>query len=285
MAAAADPEPITKIKPRKGRLLRKVLNSDPSQEYLLYIPSSRSVQPPLLVSAHGVSRNADEHARLLSVYCEMRGVVLVVPIFGVEQHPDYQRLGRVGRGKRADLMLNTIVAEAAAATRASGDRFYLFGFSGGAQFAHRYVMAHPHRIASAVVASAGWYTMPNPTWRFPRGTRHSKKLPGVRFDAEEYLSVPMTVIVGSEDDDSKGLRRGERLDREQGVSRVERARNFVAAMAAAAEAHHLDSMVSYEEIQNCDHSFRRSILRSGLGDRIFDSMFGGLPSSHDVNEE
>ena len=30
---------------------------------------------------------------------------------------------------------------------------HLFGFSGGAQFAHRYVMAYPHRVASAVFAS------------------------------------------------------------------------------------------------------------------------------------
>lgn len=273
------------MKLRKGRLLRRVLKSDPSQEYLLYIPKSLGAQPPLLVSVHGVSRNADEHLRLLSVYCDTWGVVLVVPIFGVEQHPDYQRLGRVGRGKRSDMALNMIVAEAAGVTRSSADRFHLFGFSGGAQFAHRYVMAHPHRIAAAVVASAGWYTMPDPTKRFPRGTRHSKNLPGVRFDAEEYLNVPIMVVVGARDDESKGLRRNPRLDREQGVSRVERARNFVAAMKAAAQAHHIESRVSYEEIEKCDHSFRRSILRSGLGDRIFDSMFGEPPLRQNASNE
>lgn len=277
MAAATELGTKASRTPRRKRLVHRVLHTDPGQEYLLYVPSSRGPEPPLVVSVHGVSRNADEHARLLSAYCEIHGAVLVVPHFSVEQHPDYQRLGRVGRGKRADIALNLIVAEAAAATGARADRFYLFGFSGGAQFAHRYTMAHPHRIASAVVASAGWYTLPDPTRRFPLGTRPSSKLPGVRFDAEEFLRVPIHVMVGAKDDHSRGLRRGARLDREQGVSRVERARSWAAAMQAAAAAHHLEAMISYEEIENCDHSFRRSILRSGLGDKAFEAMFGAQP--------
>lgn len=276
MSEATDP--ATPQTPRRKRLVHRVLESDPGQEYLVYVPSSIGLEPPLVVSVHGVSRNADEHARLLSAYCEMVGAVLVVPHFSEQRHPDYQRLGRVGRGKRADLALNQIVAEAAAATGARGDRFHLFGFSGGAQFAHRYTMAHPHRIASAVFASAGWYTLPDPTRRFPNGIRASHKLPGVRFDAEEFLHVPMTVLVGKKDDKSKGLRRSERLDSEQGISRLERARSWVAAMERAAAMHHLPPKIRLHEIENCDHSFRRSILRSGLGEHAFEAMFGAAPA-------
>lgn len=256
------------------RLQRRVLQADPSQEYLVYVPSSCGDHAPLVVSVHGVSRNADQHIRLLAAYCDMYGAVLVAPIFSVEQHPDYQRLGRVGRGKRADNALHMIVAEAAAMTGAAAERFHLFGFSGGAQFAHRYMMANPHRVAGAVVASAGWYTFPDATQRFPYGIRMNKTLPNVRFDAEEFLSVPVTVIVGEHDDSQSGLRRSARLDRDQGVTRIERARRWVAAMKAAAEAHHLDSKVAYAEMANCDHSFQRSILRGGLGDKVFQALLG-----------
>ena len=266
------------VLPRRTGLARRVLRLDPGQEYLLYVPSTRSAAPPLVVSVHGVSRNANVHARLLSACSERYGAVLVVPHFSVMQHPDYQRLGRTGLGKRADLALDQIVAEVAALTGASAERFHLFGFSGGAQFAHRYVMAHPHRIESAVIACAGWYTFPDATRRFPNGIRPTAKLPGVRFDAEEFLSVPMKVIVGANDNDSTGLRRGERLDREQGSTRVERARNWVAAMQAAARAHHLEPAVSCEELVGSDHSFRRLMLRGGLGDKAFEAMFGP-PSS------
>lgn len=251
---------------------------DPGQEYLVYVPSTGGHNAPLLVSVHGVSRNAEEHARLLSVYCEMYGVVLVAPIFDVDQHPDYQRLGRVGRGKRADKALHLVVADAAGLTGAKSERFHLFGFSGGAQFAHRYAMAHPHRLVSAVFAAAGWYTMPDGTKKFPRGIRSSNKLPGVRFDAEEFLCLPMTVLVGADDDGRRGVRSNPRLDREQGVNRIERAQTWVGAMKACADAHQLDSMVSYVELPECDHSFRRSILRSGLGERAFAELFGPPPT-------
>ena len=158
----------------RKRLLRRVLTSDPGQEYMVYVPSSGGHDAPVVVSVHGISRKADEHARLLSAYCEIHRAVLVAPLFDADQHPDYQRLGREGRGKRADLALNQMISEVAAATGAQADRFHLFGFSGGAQFAHRYTMAHPHRVARAVFASAGWYTMPDPTKRFPRGIRPSR---------------------------------------------------------------------------------------------------------------
>ena len=94
----------------------------------------------------------------------------------------------------------------------------------------------------------------------------SKKLPEVRFAAEEFLSVPVTVLVVSMTEQRPA--HNDRLDREQGVSRIERARNWMAAMRASAAMHHMDS-VRLRGTRNCDHSFRRSILRGGLGDRRF----------------
>jgi dienelactone hydrolase len=265
------------VRPRPKRLARRVLEADPGQQYFVFVPESGGRDAPIVVSVHGIARNADQHARLMSAYCDLHGAVLVAPLFDAEQYPDYQRLGRVGRGKRADTALNLIIGEVAQQTGASAERFNLFGFSGGAQFAHRYTMAHPHRVASAVFASAGWYTLPDATRRFPRGTRQNKKLPGVRFDAEEFLTVPMTVLVGTNDVTQEGLRRSERLDAEQGVSRVERAKSFVSAIEACAAAHYLEPQIAYEELENCDHSFKRSILRSGLGERIFAAFFGEGP--------
>ena len=38
-------------------------------------------------------------------------------------------------------------------------------------------------------------------------------------------------------------------------------------------------MVNYLEIENCDHSFKRSILRSELGDKVFEAFFGAPTAS------
>ena len=255
---------------------RHVLVSDPRLAYLLYVPEVRSPEPRLVVSIHGANRNIDVHARLLSAYAEMYGAVLLVPHFSAARYGDYQRLGRIGRGKRADLALHRIVGEAAALSGIPGDRFHLFGFSAGAQFVHRYAMAYPHRVASAVIADAGRFTLPDPKRRFPRGIRSTPKLPGVRFDPDAFLRVTMKVLVGALDAGGEvmTLPRRNRADSQRGAVRAERARQWVAAMQEAGREHHIDSAVAYEELPDRIRSFRSSVLRAGLAERAFEAMFG-----------
>ncbi len=258
----------------RGRILRRVLRRDPTQEYLVYAPRSGGVGAPVLASVHGVSHNAFDQARLFAPFCEKLGVVLVVPRFSSEQHTDYQRLGRGGRGVRADLLLNQCLAEVASLTGADATRICLFGYSGGAQFAHRYLMAHPHRIARAVVVAAGWYTFPDHRRRFPYGIRSTASLPGVSFNPEEFLHVPVDVFIGAHDVGQANLRRTERTDSQQGVTRVERARNWVAAMRAAAEGYGIEPVVTFTEVPDVNHSFQRFCERGRLIERMFWSLFG-----------
>ena len=256
------------------RVLHRALRNDSRQEYFLYIPSSGGQGAPLFVTVHGISRNAEEHATLFSVYAERYGVVLVAPCFTEKQHDDYQRLGRAGRGPRADFVLDSILAEVTELTGAAATKIYLFGFSGGAQFAHRYTMAHPERIARAAIGAAGWYTFPDDRTPYPYGIGPSPELPSLHFDPAEFLRVPIAVFVGAEDTTNESFRRSDELDRQQGVTRFERARNWVAAMRAAAVAHHLEPLVTYEEVAGIHHSFRQFMEEGQLGDRVFGVLFG-----------
>ena len=257
-------------------LSRRVLSSDPTQAYLVFEPRVRSADPRLVVCIHGASRNVDQYARLLAAYAEMYGAVLLVPHFSAARYPDYQRLGRVGRGRRADLALHRIVAEAAAMAGAADDRFHLFGFSAGAQFVHRYAMAYPHRVASAVVANAGRFTLPDATRRFPRGIRSTSKLPGVRFDPDAFLRVPIRVIVGTREPEAEVVTLPRRLKpvADRGAVRAERAREWVAAMQDACRERGVESAVACEELPDRIRSFRSSVLRAGLAERAFEAMFG-----------
>lgn len=257
----------------KKTVLRRVLLSDPGQEYFVYVPSAGGHDAPLCVVVHGISRNPRDLLKGFITYAENLGVVLVAPHFTVAQHANYQRLGLDGRGGRADLVLNSIIEEVARLTDAASLQIYLFGHSGGAQFAHRYAMANPSRVARAVVSSAGWYTFPDDRSRFPYGIRPSKRLRGVRLDPEEFLRVPMTVLVGFEDTTPGGVRRSKRVDA-QGVTRLERARNWVAAMRVAAQAYRLDPQVTLEEIEGGGHSFKTLMARQQLGGRVFKALFG-----------
>ena len=53
------------------------------------------------------------------------------------------------------------------AWRADFGRVDLVGFSGGAQFAHRFAMLYPGCVRRVVVAAAGWYTYIDPSRPFP----------------------------------------------------------------------------------------------------------------------
>ena len=259
----------------QGQVLRRSLRTDATQEYFLYIPSSGSTAAPLFVAVHGISRNALEHATMFAEHAEAYGVTLLVPYFTEKENDDYQRLGRAGRGSRADLVLDAILQEVARLTGASASKIYLFGFSGGAQFAHRYTMAHPERVARAVVAAAGWYTFPDVRTPYPYGIGPSAELPSLQFDPEQFLRVPITVLVGEEDiQQSESLRRNPEVDNQQGVTRIDRARNWVAAMRAAADAHHLEPLVSFDQVAGIQHSFKQFMQEGQLGERVFRALFG-----------
>lgn len=270
----------------RQQVLQLVSQIDPTQEYLAYIPSSGGDGAPVFVTVHGLSRNVHEHASLFSSYCEDLGVVLVAPYFPEERSSDYQRLGRSGRGPRADAALDTILEEISWMTGAATSRVHLFGFSGGAQFAHRYAMAHPQRVARAVIAAAGWYTFPDGSRRYPYGIRASRELPDVHFGPEEFLQVPITVIVGDQDVTSVDLRCTRRVNRQQGEHRLERAQNWVRAMRAAARTYHLDPVVTFETIPDGDHSFGNLMRMGGLGDRVFTALFrAGLAGARAFDHE
>ncbi|HEX6852727.1 MAG TPA: hypothetical protein VF139_15125 [Candidatus Polarisedimenticolaceae bacterium] len=274
--AATRPHPRWSL-PR-GRILLRALRSDPTQEYLIYVPASAAPGAPVLVAVHGISRNVLEHTVVFSPLCEEQGAVLVAPVFTPDQHMDYQRLGRRHRGHRVDLLLHRFLAEAGSLSGADVAQIHLFGFSAGAQFAHRYLMAHPDRVARAAVAAAGWYTFPDHSRKYPYGIRPGRSLEGVNFNPERFLRVPVEVLIGHNDVGSSNVRRSERLDAQQGTNRVERARSWVAAMRDAATAYGLKPLVSLTEVPGIDHSFTSFCTRGELVDRVGRSLFGAPPA-------
>src|SRR5687767_12556083 len=230
--------------PPRGRILHRALRNDPTTEYYCYAPASSKEGSRVLAVIHGISGRALDYAQIFAPYCEDHGVVLLVPHFA-EHHRDFQRLGRQGRGPRADEILHQCLSEVGTLTGANVGEIYLFGYSAGAQFAHRYMMAHPHRVARAVLAAAGWYTFPDPEQRFPYGIRRPKRLPGIRFAPEEFLKVPVEVLIGGADLDALNLRSTARVTAQQGTNRVERARRWVDAMREAAKACGLRPRITY----------------------------------------
>ncbi len=271
---AMDPERPTPCEPVE----RRRLAADPLQEYCLSLPEALPKGAPIVVSVHGVSRNAAEHARFLAPLAAAKGAVLVAPLFAADRFPDYQRLGRAGRGLRADLMLDRIAEEVSALSGASARRLLLIGHSGGAQFVHRYAMAYPLKVERYVVSAAGWYTLPEPERPFPYGIGRANELADLDFDARAFLAVPGCVLVGSRAvGRGRTLNKGPRIDREQGPTRLDRARLWSQAMNRAAFRHGLPPPLSFRELPEAAHSFRGMVCRGGLAEASFAFLFSARP--------
>jgi len=266
--------------PPRGQVVKLAPLAAPSLRYYLYLPTD--IKPParILVTVHGISRNAREHAERFSPYAESEGVILLAPRFGRRNFRGYQRLAEGEAGRlRADRALDIMVDDLKGRLGLCGSKLYLFGFSGGGQFIHRYAMLHPEQVESGVIGAAGWYTFPDPDVKYPRGLRQSVRRP-LELAWPEFLRVPMTVIVGDGDiERDDALNQTARIDRQQGENRLRRAGRWVDAMRQAAARQGFETEFVLVELPGAAHDFTQAMTVGRMGEVVFARLFGD--ATHD----
>jgi pimeloyl-ACP methyl ester carboxylesterase len=230
-----------------------------------------------LVAVHGIHRAAEDQARLFAACAARLGRPVIAPLFSAERFPRYQRAVERCRADLALLGLLDALAAEGLATR----RFSLFGYSGGAQFAHRFAWLYPHRVSRLTVAAAGWYTFPDDA-PFPYGlgspTRSRLDVgPNCRANLVDFLSLPIDVVVGGLDQVvDENTRSGPAIDAQQGADRVTRARRWSEALRESARTLGLEPTTSLHVLEGCGHDFRQCIEHGGL-DRIVLPQAAGMP--------
>lgn len=221
------------------------------------IPDHIDVHAPPLVAVHGIHRDARTQVQNFGSVASSLGRVVVAPLFDSVHFRGYQQ---VVLKCRADIALFDLMNRIRDMGIPMGRRIDLFGYSGGAQFAHRLAMLYPQHITRLNLAAAGWYTFPdnNP---YPYGLGKRKKshpalgvhLPHV---LEAFLQLQIRVHIGLRDNEPDiNTRRNSRLDIQQGTSRLERARAWTSAIRRCSARMGIDSDIQLEEIKNCSHSF------------------------------
>lgn len=223
-----------------------------------------------LCAVHGISRDAREQARLLAPAAAQFGYSIVAPLFDPVRFRGYQRLERRVRRADAGDRLCDLLDDLAGEMGVPGE-IDLFGFSGGAQFAHRFALMHPQRVRRLAVASAGWYTMPDPGVSYPYGLAAASNGRLRTFQLEAFLSLPLLVLVGDEDNCRDApLRKRAALDLQQGSDRFARACNWHSAVSRARADRAFPSLAPQLQIMpGVGHSFASSVCRGGLDHRIF----------------
>jgi poly(3-hydroxybutyrate) depolymerase len=174
-----------------------------------YVPAAHGPGTPIVVVLHGMGRNADAYRDAWAPHAEQHGFVAVVPEFSAQHYPGTHAynfgnmIAEDGRLRpRADWLfpvIDDIVERVRADLGIASDRYALYGHSAGGQLVHRLAtFVWSPRIALAVTANAGSYTLPRFDVAYPFG------LGGTAFDEADLAALfarPLAILLGKADND------------------------------------------------------------------------------------
>lgn len=245
-------------------------NKAGSVDATVLMPAHIKSKTPL-VALHGISRNIHHMTEQLSTAALEFGRVVVLPHFEKKGWKVFQRISNNSRPDSALLGLLSVLRQMDLVDDGAVD---LFGFSGGAQLAHRFAMLYPEQVKQLHLGSAGWYTLPDKRLAYPLGlgASHSGDTHWgecMSSGLRRFLNKPISVYVGSADVNVDGaLRNTPSVNASQGKNRVERALAYVALLQEMQEEMRLRHRATLEIIKDCGHSFRQCSRKGGLSARV-----------------
>lgn len=211
---------------------------DPRFGYCLYVPSgfeeSRS-DFDLVVTVHGTARSLTHYRDKFADFARFTDHVVLAPLFPIGPLGDDNAHGYkvLREGKlRYDHILLGMVAEVAGRLKTSFEKFKLFGFSGGGQFAHRFSLLHPERLDAVSMGAPGSLTLLDNSKPWFVGTGDCATLLGKAVDVPAVRAVPAQIIVGAVDLDSSDIMYPQTSVQyveginDSGTTRVERAQSL-----------------------------------------------------------
>ena len=179
--------------------------ADQRFSYCLYVP--HGYQPEgaplkLAVFVHGTGRNPFAYRDAASKFADEHHCLVLCPLFpcGIPQPRSTENYKFVSyQGIRFDLLLLSMIDEVATIYRLDAQRFCLFGFSGGAHFAHRFFYVHPERLAAVAVDAPGVVTLLDFDRDWWCGVRNFSSVFAKELNLEAMRAVAVQTIVGAED--------------------------------------------------------------------------------------
>ena len=201
--------------------------SDPRFPYWVHLPDSYYEENDphyrLLVIIHGTGCAVESYIDAAKELADQQHMAILAPLFpgGLIEHDDFNSYKLLScAGIRYDQILLSMIDDMAA--RYPGvetGKFFLFGHSGGGQFANRFLFAHPERLAGVSIGAPGRPTFLNFEKDYFWGVRDFSSY----FDKELNLSairqVPVQISVGELDTKFIG-------DSPYGTNRLARMKNL-----------------------------------------------------------
>lgn len=167
--------------------------------YYFYHPTSRKesaiqkagLRPWLIVCVHDSDMRAEELFNICWRAGKKRQLAVLTPLFDNIRYPEFANFNI--RGSRADKRLLELVEHVGNYASLSVREFYMFGYGKGGDFAQRFTMSYPKRIAKAAFESDA-YTQPDPEAYFPKGLNRSPLAPDISVNMYDVLKTDMAII-------------------------------------------------------------------------------------------
>ena len=177
--------------------------------YYLYLPKSfHPVKQPadnLLVVIHGTFRDAESTKNAFITFAEKTNSVILAPLFptGIVDREDIHNYKFIKfHDIRFDEVVLDMMEEVKETFALQPKRVMLYGFSGGGQFAHRFLYLHPDLLHSVVIGSPGRVTYLDPEEGWYSGIKDFEEQFGKPLDLEGLKDPKILLFVGGDDTES-----------------------------------------------------------------------------------
>lgn len=189
-----------------GMAAASACQADQRFSYSLYVPRHFLASTPsdfrLMVVVHGTDRPNQKMLMGFQKFADENNFIVVAPLFPARigdpnDMDNYKYI--LFQDIRFDLLLLSMLEEVGLRYGIEHHRFALFGFSGGAHFAHRFLILHPELLASVSIAAPGSVTLIDDASDWWVGIANVEQLFGKKIDMESLRKVPVHLVVGAED--------------------------------------------------------------------------------------
>lgn len=229
-------------------------------------PAHCTPEIPILFAHHGVLRNGDDYRNYWLPLVDEANLLVIVPEFTTEGFPrsPWYNFGNLHNDAgvpnppeawsfNTDATVFDLLRAQGLTARA---RYGMWGHSAGGQFVHRAIsMGLTRRVAAAVTANAGTYSMPDLTVAYPYGLGGLGLAPAA---LRALLEFRLTVMAGTVDIDTTS----EHFPKDppamaQGATRHARAHTYIATARAQAAALGTRCAWTIIDVTGVDHDGHR----------------------------
>ena len=232
----------------------------PDVELYYKLPNEINNDTKLVFVIHGASRDVKRYLEAWLEQSKDKNVILVAPFFSKDSFQYYNTLGLASSSgktfKNSKTKLTNSISSFFTFFKSKYDlkteTYRIFGFSGGSQFVHRYMMyGTDERVELAAIGSAGWYTFLN-NEPFPFGITN---MPVDKNRLDWFLSREVLFIVGKNDNDPNHSSLNSNYGaKKQGAHRYQRGESYFNNLINYAEINEMPFRWRFRSVEGLDHN-------------------------------